>query len=145
MYEQRKNSGVDVCVGGGRRTYSESFTITRDIVREFARLSGDFSPIHMDETYAQNTRFGKCIVHGMLLGAYVSKIIGMYLPGEGTIYISQNFEFKKPVYIGDSVLIEVSIVDINYQTKHVKLSTMCYGADDDSVIMKGEAVVLLPG
>ena len=68
--------------------------ITNSMIDEFARISGDFNPLHTDEKYAQSTKFGKRLVHGMLLASFLSQMVGMYLPGKHALYSSQTLEFS---------------------------------------------------
>ena len=79
--------------------------ITESLVNDFAKLSGDFSPIHINEEYAKGTIFKKRIVHGMLLSSLLSKIQGMYLPGKRALYFSQTLNFRNPCYIDDIVTV----------------------------------------
>lgn len=116
--------------------------VKKDDVVKFAELSGDFNPIHLNETYARETRFGKCIAHGMLSGAYISAILGTEFPGEGTIYISQSLKFLKPIYIGEKIKIKIEIKDIIKNRKAVICTEiMDY---EDTLLVVGEAEVLLP-
>ena len=71
--------------------------ITQSLVDDFAKISGDYSPIHMNEEFAKLTKFGKKIVHGMLLASLLSRMVGMYLPGKYALYSSQTLEFHNPV------------------------------------------------
>ena len=64
--------------------------ITESLVNEFAKLSGDFSPIHMNDEYAKSTKFKGRVVHGMLLASFISRIVGMYIPGKHALYTSQS-------------------------------------------------------
>ena len=82
--------------------FSKEFlvTITESMIDDFAKISGDFNPIHMDEQYAKSTQFKKRIAHGMLLFSLLSRIQGMYLPGKHALYLSQNLEFRNPCFIG---------------------------------------------
>ncbi len=118
-------------------------TTTRNMVNMFAEVSGDFSPIHMDEEYAKETRFGHCLVHGMYIGAVISRIIGMELPGKGTIYISQNLQFKRPIFIGDTVTVGVEVIEKNDERNRVRLRTYCINAQNE-VLVEGEAWVMPP-
>ena len=86
--------------------------ITDEEVRKFAEISGDDNPVHLDDEYAKDTLFGKRIVHGILVSSLISKVIGTQLPGNGTIYLSQNLKFLKPVYVGETVRAEVVIKEI---------------------------------
>ena len=86
-------------------------TITESMVNDFAKISGDFSPIHMDEIYAKSTSFKKRVVHGMLLASFLSRVDGMYLPGKHALYFSQNIEFRNPCFIDDELTIESKVID----------------------------------
>lgn len=90
-------------------TASFERTISEDDVRLFADVSGDHNPLHMDDAYAHSTPFGGRIVHGMFLGALVSRLVGMYLPGTRALLMKESLEFKKPVRIGDTVKLEGAI------------------------------------
>ncbi len=100
-----------------------SVTITESMVEEFANLSGDFSPIHMDENYAKTTTFGKRVVHGMLLTSFLSRIDGMYLPGKHALYFSQSVDFRNPCFIGDIVTVSSVVIDKSSATKSLKLKS----------------------
>ena len=95
-------------------------TITESMVDDFAELSGDFSPIHMDEKYAESTTFKKRVVHGMLLGSFLSRVDGMYLPGKHALYFSQSMEFRNPCFIGDTVKVFSKVIDKSKSTKILK-------------------------
>ena len=80
-------------------------TVTNEDIIEFARISGDINPLHLDAKYAASTKFKKRIAHGMFLGALCSRLVGVYLPGRRCLYLSQDLVFKNPVYIGDTVTV----------------------------------------
>lgn len=124
-------------------TASRSKTFTEDDVRLFADLSQDANPVHLDETFAAQTRFGRRIVHGMLTAALISAVIGNDLPGPGTIYLSQSLQFKAPVYLGDTVTATVEVTHIREGRGIVTLATTCTN-QDGAVVISGEAVVLVP-
>tara|TARA_Y100000741_G_scaffold285503_1_gene225305 strand:- start:930 stop:1361 length:432 start_codon:yes stop_codon:yes gene_type:complete len=98
-------------------------TITESMVDDFAELSGDFSPIHMDEKYAESTTFKKRVVHGMLLGSFLSRVDGMYLPGKHALYFSQSMEFRNPCFIGDTVKVSSEVIDKSESTKILKIES----------------------
>tara|TARA_Y100000590_G_scaffold401389_1_gene486208 strand:+ start:5945 stop:6376 length:432 start_codon:yes stop_codon:yes gene_type:complete len=100
-----------------------SVTITESLVKQFAKLSGDFSPIHMDQNYAKTTTFGKRVVHGMLLASFLSRIDGMYLPGKHALYFSQSIDFRNPCFIDDVVTISSTVIDKSLATKILKLKS----------------------
>src|SRR5437016_1303819 len=86
-----------------------SHRISATEVDEFADLSGDFNPLHMDDSYARQFGFRGRVVHGMLVNSFLSRVLGMLLPGPGTLWLSQNTRFVQPVYIGDEIEIEVKV------------------------------------
>ncbi len=114
-----------------------------DDVRQFAEISGDKNPLHLNEEYAAQTRFGKRLVHGMLTAGLISAVLGTKLPGEGSIYLSQSIKFRAPVFIGDEVRATVSVTDIRTDKKIVTLKTICTN-QHGSLVLEGEAVLLLP-
>lgn len=111
-------------------------------VETFADLTGDQNPVHLDETYAQQTRFGKRIAHGMLGASLISTVLGMYLPGPGTIYLSQTLNFVAPVYLDDTLTAEVTVTNVREDKPIVTLETQCLN-QDNRLVLKGEAVVLV--
>jgi len=125
----------------GDEAYDEK-TITKEDVQTFAKVTGDHNPVHLDEDYAKDTMFKKCIAHGMLSAGLISKVIGTQLPGYGTIYLNQTLNFKKPVYIGDTITTVVSIKKINPEKKILILDTYCKN-QKDKVVLDGEATIML--
>ena len=97
--------------------------ITEKLLDDFATLSGDQNPLHMDESYAIKTPFKKRVCHGMLLASFFSRLIGMYLPGKNALYFSQSLNFKLPCFIGDEITVEGEIVDKSMATKILVLNT----------------------
>jgi acyl dehydratase len=93
--------------------------LTAEAITAFAALSGDFNPLHVDPEYAASTRFEKPIAHGMLLGAFVSRLIGMYLPGRRSLWLSASFDFAEAAYAGD----ELEVVG-EIDSKHDGISTV---------------------
>ena len=98
-------------------------TITESLVTDFAKVSGDFSPIHMDEKYAASTTFKKRVVHGMLLASFLSRVDGMYLPGKHALYFSQSVEFRNPCFIGDTIKVSSKVIDKRKSTKILKIES----------------------
>ncbi|MCI9077648.1 MAG: MaoC family dehydratase [Lachnospiraceae bacterium] len=119
-----------------------SKTISETDVYMFAGICGDFNPVHIDRVKAGETVFGKQIVHGALVSSFISTVIGMYMPGPGTIYISQESSFLKPVYIGDTVTAVVTVEEISIKRRAVLL-TEVFNHNGDKVLT-GQAKVLLP-
>jgi len=116
--------------------------ITESMVNDFAKISGDFSPIHMDEEYAKSTTFKKRVVHGMLLASFLSRIDGMYLPGKHALYFSQNIEFRKPCFIGDTLTIESVVIDKSISTKILKIESKIMNQKSE-ILLYGEGRVIV--
>jgi 3-hydroxybutyryl-CoA dehydratase len=121
---------------------SVSKSISDDDIRDFARLSLDHNPVHLDDDYAQQTIFGGRIAHGMLTAALISAVIGEQLPGHGTVYLGQSLKFMAPVRPGDRVEATVSVLAIDHAKRRVTLDCRC--TVGDTVVLKGEALVLAP-
>ncbi len=122
--------------------YEEEFIVSEDMGEAFAKISNDFNPIHLDAQIAAKSRFGKKIVHGMLIGSYFSGIIGNKFPGAGSVYISQDILFRKPVYYNTNIKIRVEITAVDKERKRIFLKTQCMDADD-ILLVDGNAKILL--
>ena len=118
-----------------------SKTISETYIYTFAGISGDFNPVHINKLEAEKSIFGRQVAHGILGASFISTVIGMQLPGPGTIYMKQSLEFKAPIYIGDTVTAEVKIVDIN--GNKAIMETKVTNQDGKTAII-GEAMVRLP-
>lgn len=121
-------------------SFEKKYCITEEMGEQFAKISGDFNPIHLDQEKAEQTIFKKKIVHGMLVGSYISGIIGNDFPGNGTIYLKQNLMFKRPVLYNQEITIKVEIVDIDEEKSRLVLGTTCYD-DKGQMLLDGEALV----
>jgi 3-hydroxybutyryl-CoA dehydratase len=117
-------------------------TVTAADVEAFAAVSGDDNPLHLDEAYAATTPFKRRIAHGMLTGAYISAVLGTRLPGPGSVYVSQNLRFRRPVGIGDEVTTTVTVRALDARRGQATLATVCSVAG--KTVVDGEAVVALP-
>jgi 3-hydroxybutyryl-CoA dehydratase len=113
--------------------------ITEEDVFTFAKLTGDNNPIHISEEYANNTIFKRRIVHGILVSGLISAILANDLPGEGTIYLKQELNFVKPVYIGSKVVGKVTVSELREDKPIAKLVTQCFV--DNDIVIDGHAVV----
>jgi acyl dehydratase len=123
---------------------SLSKTFTADEVQRYAEISTDTNPVHVDPEFARkNTPFDGCIVHGMLVGSLFSALLGMHLPGMGTIYLGQKLSFKGPVPVGEEVTATVEITHIREDKPIITLRTLCVNRKGETVI-DGEAVVKAP-
>ncbi len=118
---------------------SKEHTITESTVIAYGNVSEDHNPLHFDEKFASSTRFGRRIAHGGILFGYLSAIMASTLPGPGTIYVSQFIEFKSPVYIGNTVLVEVKVAEIK-SNGIVRLINKI--SVENVLVARGESVVL---
>lgn len=116
-------------------------TVTEEDIVTFAKVSTDVNPIHVDSSYAEKTRFGQKIAHGILGASFISAVIGNKLPGPGAIYLSQNLNFKAPVFIGDTVTTTGTVVAQKGNKPIYTIKTVCTN-QDDVVVIDGEAVVM---
>ncbi len=118
-------------------------TVTETDVYLYAGVSGDLNPAHINEAYAATTFFKTRIAHGMLSAGFISAVLGMQLPGPGSIYLRQELNFRAPVRIGDTVTARVEVIEINMEKNRVRLQTTCVN-QDSKLVLDGEAVVSPP-
>lgn len=118
-------------------------TISESDVYIFAGLVGDSNSMHINEEVAKKSIFGTRICHGMLIGSFISLVLGMQLPGPDTIYLSQNLKFVAPVKIGDTIRVEVKVIE-KLEKNRIRLKTIITN-QENKVVIYGEAVVLAPG
>ncbi|MDR4308040.1 MaoC family dehydratase [Chelatococcus sambhunathii] len=116
--------------------------VTAEVVRRFAALTGDTNPIHLDEAYAANTRFGGRIAHGLYTASLISAVLGTKLPGPGAIYLSQTVKFRAPVMIGDTVTAQVEITALDPARQRATFFCTC--SVGDKVVLDGEAQIMVP-
>ena len=117
-------------------------TITEEDIDLFAKVSGDYNPIHMDEEYAKKTPFGQRIAHGALTASYISGILGNDLPGPGAIFTHLEMRFRRPVFIGSTVIARAEIIELFERGNRATLKITC--TVDDKVVVGGEAKVMVP-
>lgn len=123
-------------------TAEEKIIITDGLIRSFANISNDFNPLHLDEEYAKKSRYKKRIAHGLLSGSLFSGIFGTKIPGEGCVYVSQNFQFLKPVYIGDEVKAVVEVKSIDLTSRRILFETKCFVGKRE--VINGIAEIFVP-
>jgi 3-hydroxybutyryl-CoA dehydratase len=121
---------------------SYSQTITDADIKSFAGLSGDRNPVHLDEEYAEASRYKKRIAHGLMTASYFSALFGTKIPGEGCVYVSQSLHFKRPVFMGDTVTAIVEVTSIDLAKKKVFFKTTC--KVKNKVVTDGEAELFVP-
>lgn len=120
-----------------------SKTILDNDIYTFAGITGDFNPAHVNEEYSKGSQFGGRICHGMLSAGLISTVIGMQLPGPGTVYLGQNLKFVAPVYPGDTITATVSVKSIDKTKNRIVLDTVCTNQKGETVLV-GEAKVMPP-
>lgn len=125
------------------QTFSVERTLTADDVRQFADVTGDDNPIHIDDAYAATTRFGQPIVHGVLLLGIISKVLGRDFPGPGSVAVSLSARFLRPVPVGSTIRVEASVAEKIDRYRHVRLRVFVYLGKKMAV--GGEAVLIPPG
>ena len=123
-------------------TFSKDRLVTDELIHRFADVSGDFNPIHLDDEFAKNTRFGRRIAHGMLSGAFISGVLGYKLSERKIVYLSQTLRFVSPVFIGDTVTTTSTVTKIREDKPIVTLETICTNQEGKTLVT-GEAVVML--
>lgn len=111
-----------------------------DEVEAFAEMSLDKNPIHLDEDYAEHSRFGRRIVHGFLVGSLISAVFGTQLPGEGAIYLHQEMDFRKPVFHNDEITAIVTVTNIRKDKSILYFDTRCEN-NKGEVVIEGKAVL----
>lgn len=117
-------------------------TVTDELVRQFADVSGDYNPIHLDDEFAETTRFGKRIAHGMLSGAFISGVLGNEFQAKKIVYLSQSMRFVAPVFLGDVITTTGVVKAIRQEKGIVTLETVCRNQNDE-VTLTGEAMVMI--
>lgn len=115
-----------------------SILLTADHVKTYADLSGDYNPLHFNEDFARKTKFGKLVVQGGLTTGLLHALVAMDMPGPGTVFLSQNWKFTAPVFIGDTITAEAEVMSI-HETKPVTQLTFKITRQDGEIVLDGEA------
>lgn len=118
-------------------------TVTETDVYLFAGITGDLNPAHVNQVASEQTPFKGRIAHGMLSAGFISAVLGMYMPGPGTIYMGQELKFTAPVRIGDTITATGTVAEINLEKNRVKIETVCTN-QDGKVVVTGMATVMPP-
>ena len=135
----KKISINDIEIG---MTANTTKVIKFDDVANFAQLSGDNNPIHLDKEFASKSRYKRNIAHGVLCSSLFSGIFGSQLPGEGCVYTFQSLNFKRPIYIDDEVEAIITVTEVNLNKNRVRFATNCYV--NKKVCIDGEAEIYIP-
>ena len=139
--EEIKGLTIDQLEVGQKASFTK--TVTEADVYNFAGVTGDFNPAHMNEEYAKNTAFKTRIAHGMLSAGFISAVLGTQLPGPGTIYLNQDLRFTKPVHFGDTITATITVDELVKEKNRAILKTVCTNQDGD-VVVEGVAKVMPP-
>lgn len=115
-----------------------SILLTADHVKTYADLSGDYNPLHFDEDFARKTKFGKLVVQGGLTTGLLHALVAMDMPGPGTVFLSQNWKFTAPVFIGDTITAEAEVMSV-HETKPVTQLAFKITRQDGETVLDGEA------
>jgi acyl dehydratase len=126
---------MDIQVG---QTANRTATLTSDDVQAYADLTGDHNPLHFDEDFAAGTRFGKLVVQGGLTTGLLHAIVAEDLPGPGTVFLSQDWQFTAPVFIGDTVTAEAEVLSV-HESKPVTKMGFTVSRDDGEKVLEGVA------
>ncbi len=126
-----------------KETASFSKTITETDVYLFAGISGDFNPLHTDEEYAKTTVFGTRIAHGGLAASLLAPVLGMKLPGLGTVALETNTKFRKPVFFGDTITCKVEVIEKILKLKAIRMKIV-WTNQKNEIVCKGETLVIPP-
>jgi acyl dehydratase len=121
----------------GQRAF-RSITLTADHVRTYAELTGDYNPLHFDAEFTSKTKFGKLVVQGGLTTGLLHALVAMELPGPGTVFLSQNWKFTAPVFIGDTITAEAEVLSVHV-TKPVTQLKIIIRRQDGETVLEGEA------
>ena len=120
------------------RKATRSMQVTAEHVKTYAELSGDYNPLHFDETFCAKTRFGRLVAQGGLATGLLHALVATELPGPGSVFLSQNWKFTAPVYIGDTITAEATVPEV-HATKPVSRLAITIRRHDGEVVLEGEA------
>ncbi len=123
--------------------YDHQRFISEDDVLTFARITGDDNPLHVDADYAESTRFGHRIVHGVFLLGLISKVLGRNFPGPGSVAVSISCRFLRPVRVNSEVRVSVKITEKFEKKRYVKAETNIYSLAN-KMVLAGEATIIPP-
>jgi len=132
---------TDVRVG---QTAFRSLTVTAAHVRTYAELTGDYNPLHFDETFASATRFGGLVVQGGLTTGMLHALVAMDLPGPGTVFMNQNWRFTAPVFIGDTITARAEVLSV-HATKPIAQMRFVVTRQTGETVLEGEALCYTMG
>jgi len=122
--------------------HRETFSFTQEDVNSFAQITGDKNPVHWDAAYAANTVYRKPIIHGVLGASVLSKVLGMEFPGEGTIYLKQEMNFKRPMYVDVVYEAIMTVKEVNVERHQAVIETKIVEKETGKVNLVGDAYIM---
>jgi acyl dehydratase len=126
---------MDVVVG---QKATRSINVTVEHVQKYSEITGDQNPLHFDEDFATKTKFGRLVVQGGLTTGLLHALVAMDMPGPGTVFLSQNWKFTAPVFIGDTIVAEAEVLSV-HESKPVTQLKIEVRRQDGEVVLEGEA------
>ena len=117
---------------------TRSMTVTTDHVKSYAAITGDYNPLHFDESFVARTKFGRLVAQGGITTGVLHALVAMDMPGPGTVFLSQNWKFTAPVFIGDTITAEAEVLSV-HATKPVCQLRIVIRRDEGEVVLEGEA------
>ncbi|WP_044213024.1 MaoC family dehydratase [Flammeovirga sp. OC4] len=122
--------------------YATNFSFTQNQVNAFAELTGDTNPIHIDDEFASKTPFKKPIMHGFLSASIFSRVLGTEFPGNGSVYLSQQMDFLRPMFVNEEYEANFEITEIDSRRKTAIIKTIITSVANKKVMVKGEAKIM---
>jgi len=119
------------------QTATRQLTLTAEHVRKYAEISGDYNPLHFDEAFAAGTKFGRLVVQGGLTTGLLHALVAMDMPGPGTVFLSQNWKFTAPVFVGDTITAHAEVLKV-HTSKPVSQLAVRVTRQDSETVLEGE-------
>ena len=126
-------------ITAGQKTRRE-MTVTEEMVRAYAEITGDYNPLHFDSDFANRTRFGRLITQGGITTGLLHALVAMDMPGPGTVFVAQRWSFPQPVYVGDTIRAEATVKSVRQDRPMAEIEFVITNQDGDEVLV-GEATV----
>ena len=130
-----EEDGMNICVG---QKALRSLSLTAEHVKTFAELTGDYNPLHFDESFVAQTPFKKLVVQGGLTTGLLHALVAMDMPGPGTVFLSQHWKFTSPVFVGDTITAEAEVLSV-HQVKPVTQLRIKVVRQNGETVLEGEA------